>query len=99
MLARGAFAGLPARPTEALAYLKFGGREGGELIEPLPKGMTVDELIEEHWAQLRAMLDSFRDPARGYRSRPYAQFAGKFGDYDHLARVKEWSAGGAPEAT
>lgn len=99
MLARGAFAGLPARRAEALAYLKFGGPEGGQLIEPLPKGMTVEELIDEHWAQLRRMLDSFRDPARGYRSRPYVQFAGKFGDYDHLARVKEWSAGGAPEAT
>jgi ATP-dependent helicase/nuclease subunit B len=28
-------------------------------------------------------------------SRPYAQYAQKFSDYDHLARVGEWSASGA----
>jgi ATP-dependent helicase/nuclease subunit B len=28
----------------------------------------------------------------GYLSRPYAQYARTYAPYDHLARVKEWSA-------
>jgi ATP-dependent helicase/nuclease subunit B len=45
------------------------------------------------------MLDQFADEKTPYLSRPMPQFASRFGDYDHLARVKEWSgAGGEDEA-
>jgi ATP-dependent helicase/nuclease subunit B len=27
----------------------------------------------------------------GYLSRPYPKYAKRYSDYDHLARVKEWS--------
>ena len=99
MLARGAFAGLPAARAEQLRYLKFGGRDGGSLHDPVGKGVGIDALVDEHWTQLRNMLDWFRILGNGYRSRPYVQFAGRFGDYDHLARVKEWSGAGAQDAT
>jgi ATP-dependent helicase/nuclease subunit B len=29
-----------------------------------------------------------------YTARPYPQFASKYGSYDHLARVREWSLAG-----
>ena len=32
-----------------------------------------------------------------YRSRPRVQYVKFAGDYDHLARVKEWSAGGSDD--
>jgi ATP-dependent helicase/nuclease subunit B len=27
----------------------------------------------------------------GFMSRPYPKYARSFGDYDHLARVREWA--------
>lgn len=97
MLARGAFAPVGARAAQSLLYLKFGGREGGALHDPVGKE-PLDALVAAHWAQLHSMLDAFRNPDIGYRSRPYVQFASRFGDYDHLARVKEWGAGGGDES-
>ena len=34
----------------------------------------------------------------GAVSRPYAKFAKRYADYDHLARVREWSLAGADDA-
>ena len=34
---------------------------------------------------------------RAYVSRPFPKFARRFSDYDHLARVKEWSLANADE--
>jgi ATP-dependent helicase/nuclease subunit B len=45
------------------------------------------------------LLNEFRDEATAYLPRPYPQFAARFAPYDHLARVKEWSAtGGVADA-
>ncbi|MBL8836079.1 MAG: hypothetical protein JNL66_07525, partial [Alphaproteobacteria bacterium] len=35
----------------------------------------------------------FDDPATPYLSRPRPQWLDHEGDYDHLARVREWQAG------
>ena len=52
-----------------------------------------------HFADLKVLLDQFVDPETPYLSRPMPKFASRFADYDHLARVKEWSlAGGAGDA-
>jgi hypothetical protein len=40
------------------------------------------------------MVVGFRSGERPFTSRFAAQFARFDGDYDHLARVKEWSAAG-----
>ena len=32
-----------------------------------------------------------------YLSRPFPKFARKYSEYDHLARVKEWSAAGGED--
>ena len=37
------------------------------------------------------------DVVVGYLSRPYPKYAKRFSDYDHLARVKEWSLARADE--
>ena len=95
MAARGGFAAIGARETESALYLKLGGGDGGKPVDITPTGVAFSDLVVDHWAELQAMLESWRDPARGYASRPFVQFASRFGDYDHLARVKEWSASGA----
>ena len=40
------------------------------------------------------LLDQFACEKTPYLSRPFPKFAGRFLPYDHLARVKEWSATG-----
>ena len=52
------------------------------------------ELAEQHFAGLQTLLDAFACEETPYLSRPFPKFVPRFSDYDHLARVKEWSATG-----
>jgi ATP-dependent helicase/nuclease subunit B len=38
-------------------------------------------------------LNQFRRPQTAYLPRPFPKYAARYNDYDHLARVKEWSGG------
>ncbi len=99
MARRGGF-GFDAQTSavEAL-YVKLGGKEGGRAtpVAFAREKRDFTEVAEEHFAALKDLLNQFRDPACAYPSRPFPQFAAKYGAYDHLARVKEWSLGGGDE--
>lgn len=100
MLQRGAFTEAPAGSTvSGAAYVKFHATKADEVREVGSdrKGKPLSELIAEHHANLVIMLGDFRKPGTGYRSRPYPQYRLRFGTYDHLARVREWSFGSGPE--
>jgi ATP-dependent helicase/nuclease subunit B len=99
ILMRGGFQGLEAiRPQRAL-YLKLGGPNGGREKPAGGKDANISELSERHFAALKALLNQFACEATPYLSRPVPKFASRFSDYDHLARVKEWSAtGGAADS-
>jgi ATP-dependent helicase/nuclease subunit B len=90
---RGAFKGIDARATEQLLYVKF-GRDGGEEKFIKPKDRALDEMVEDHFAQLVQLIDAHWNKGRGFASRPFAEYAKAYADYDHLARVKEWSVAG-----
>lgn len=93
MAARGAFraAGVPSLSTSILAYLQLkGGSEGG--VERFYKG-DASALGELALERLAVLLASYENPDQPYLSRPRPMFEASYGDYDHLARVKEWSAG------
>jgi ATP-dependent helicase/nuclease subunit B len=95
MAARDAF-GLGWIPTDVEGlYVKLGGKDGGKLATVAWEGETFAVAAERHLAELVAMLDQFRDQATPYPPRPYPKFAKKYNDYDHLARVGEWSLAGA----
>jgi ATP-dependent helicase/nuclease subunit B len=94
MVERGGFADVGAREVDGALYLKLGGAGGGKEVSITPKDTAFPDLVAAHWNELQAMLDSYRDASRGYVSRPFVQFASRYSDYDHLARVKEWSAAG-----
>ncbi|MBK9080877.1 MAG: double-strand break repair protein AddB [Rhizobiales bacterium] len=49
-------------------------------------------LVEAHWESCLAMLADWRDPAVGYASQPFPDYAPRYSDATHLARVQEWSA-------
>ncbi len=94
MLSRGGFAGLAGVEAVSALYFKLGGAKGGEARELKFKDATFAEIVERHFAGLELLLDQFSDPRTPYLSRPYPKFAKRAGDWDHLARVKEWSATG-----
>jgi ATP-dependent helicase/nuclease subunit B len=60
---------------------------------------SLDALMAKTWDELLSLIEGFRDPRRGYSSRSAPAREGDIGgDYDHLARVREWSAGESDEA-
>ncbi len=93
ILAAGGFDGLAPLSTSELLYIRVsGGREPGSL-----KPVDV-AAIEQAVARLKERIALFRDPATPYLPRPHARFAREEGDYDHLARVREWLLGGWEDA-
>jgi ATP-dependent helicase/nuclease subunit B len=91
MLAAGGFPGLDKIVTEELLYLHIsGGAEGGR-SQPIP---DVPALIEKAVAQLAARIAWFDNAVTPYRSRVRPFSLSSEGDYDHLARVREWSVSG-----
>ena len=94
MAARGAFQGVAdGAPLAQGLYVKLMGADGGKLTEIGAKRPSFADLAATHFVELAIYLSSFRNEETGYPSRPYPQFASRFAEYDHLARVKEWAAG------
>ncbi len=94
MLRREGFEGLPRLEAEEAIYLKLGGAAGGEEKHAGGKGENIGKLAEQHFAGLQTLLEAFACEDTPYLSRPFPKFAPRFSDYDHLARIKEWSATG-----
>ncbi len=92
MLLRGGFDGLPPMETEEALYLKLGGATGGQIKHAGSKGENIRELAELHFAGLTKLLEAFAREETPYLSLPFPKLAPRYSDYDHLARVKEWSA-------
>ena len=94
MAVRGAFEGIGAIEADSGAYIKLGGKDGGRIVEAPTATMSFAQLAETHFAELNKLLSSYRNPDQGYPSRALAQFIKRAGDFDHLARVREWSTSG-----
>jgi len=90
--ATGGFDGIPASGVGLLSFWRLnGGRVPGEIAD-IP--IDASELAEMAQAQLAELIATFDKAETPYRSRPRPAAAPRFSDYDHLARVKEWTAGG-----
>jgi ATP-dependent helicase/nuclease subunit B len=98
MLARGAFAEAGGVKAIGALYLKLGGAKGGETRELAFKDASFADVVDRHFTELVLLLEQFALVETPYLSRPYPKFASRFGIYDHLARVKEWSATGGLES-
>jgi ATP-dependent helicase/nuclease subunit B len=96
ILEAGGFENVPRIEAAQLLYLRFaGGAKPGELRE-----VKVDAhaIAAEAAAKLAERITSFDDERTPYHSRVRPYRADLPGDYDHLARVREWSLGGWNEA-
>jgi ATP-dependent helicase/nuclease subunit B len=99
MLRKGGFAAIPAGAAVAeLAYvlLKGGVPPGKHSALDFEKG-TPDTQADSALEKLTTLLTRFEDENVPYRSLVHPMWKARYGDYDHLARVKEWSATGGPE--
>ena len=99
MLREGAFKDVSPGSLSEFAYVSVRGREpAGELksIE-FTDGLTQDQHADKALARLKVIIAKFEDATTPYRSLVSPMWKTRYGDYDHLARIKEWSAGAEDE--
>ena len=99
MLRAGAFKDVPQGSLSQFAYVALRGREpaGEESPIEFKDGETADFHADKALAKLKGIIARFEDEATPYRSLVSPMWKTRYGDYDHLARVKEWSAGAEDE--
>jgi ATP-dependent helicase/nuclease subunit B len=101
ILRAGCFEGIPKGASIAeYTYVQLrGGEPPGELRPIMWKDSNPDAEADNALRRLKEVLLKFADPKNGYLSRERPMFMNRGGgDYDHLARVKEWSlTGGASD--
>ena len=94
ILLRDGFPGVTGGALRSLAHWKLSGRDpAGKIVEPRKK--SAEELSREAARGVKALAALYDDPDTPYESRPSPRHAPKYSDYEHLARVGEWSPGGA----
>jgi ATP-dependent helicase/nuclease subunit B len=86
-------------PVEGAAYVRLKLENERLKVSDVFGKQEAEATSEEHLAQFLALLDEHRRGARPFVSRFAPRSSAPDGPYDHLARVKEWSAdgGGAEE--
>jgi ATP-dependent helicase/nuclease subunit B len=96
ILRKGGFAGIPAGGSvaELLYVLLKGGQPAGEPKSIVFKEGNPDSQADRALAKLTQLAQHFDDESTPYRSLVHPMWRTHYGDYDHLARVKEWSSSG-----
>jgi ATP-dependent helicase/nuclease subunit B len=98
MIRDGGFPAVPAGlAVTGLEHWRLsGGAVPGEIKPVKPAEGDIAALTEQALAGLAGLVARFDLPETPYLSQPRG-LAPRFSDYAHLARVKEWSAGGGEE--
>jgi ATP-dependent helicase/nuclease subunit B len=102
ILREGGFEGIPAGASVSqLTYIRLSGNNPpGEqkLLElKINKGDTPqppDAAAAEARSKLEALIRAFEDEGQAYTSLNLSMWSNRYGAYDDLARIKEWSAAG-----
>ena len=90
ILIAGGFDNIASRQVQSLVYLSLSGRlKGSQIIQA---ATSASELAAEATNRLRDLISKYSDPNSAYLSRIATQRESFTRDYDHLARVGEWSA-------
>ncbi len=88
----GGFRQLTDQNVANLTYMRLsGGRQPGQ--ERAVK-LDLADVVGDAVAGLTRLIHKYEDPETPYLSQPRPMFVGRFSDYDHLARVKEWRGRG-----
>ena len=98
LLMHGAFTDAGPRTPAELAYVRMkanGEVDEESILDYRKQPKSAVELSTEAWARLERLIAHYGSEEAGYLSRALPFREGDTGgDYDHLARVREWSAGG-----
>ncbi|MGA2287139.1 double-strand break repair protein AddB [Bradyrhizobium sp.] len=102
ILREGGFAGIPAGSTVGeLVYVRLSGNNPpGEQrslelkINPGDTPQPPDTAAAEALIKLEALIRAFEDESQAYTSLNLSMWSNRYGSYDDLARIKEWSAAG-----
>jgi ATP-dependent helicase/nuclease subunit B len=102
ILREGGFAGIAAGSLVGqLTYVRLSGNNppGEERVLELKINKTdqpqpPDAAAQEARDKLEALIRSFEDENQPYTSLNLSMWANRYGAYDDLARIKEWSAAG-----
>jgi len=90
----GGFPGITAQSIDGLIYVALkGGAVPGEIRRVKFEKSTPDDEAARARAGLEKFVAAFDTPDMPYLSKPRVLLERFVGDYDHLARVKEWSSG------
>lgn len=96
ILNAGGFADLQGAVSGELTYLPVTGRRpAGEVVVRATAGPASAQAAEQALLGLKDLIARYDNPLEPYVSRTAPQFAKvRVSDYDHLARVFEWSTSG-----
>jgi len=100
ILRRGGFPNIPAGACVAeLVYVsvKGGDPAGGDAPIDFREG-DADFHADRALEKLRAVAERFEDEQQPYLPLVLSMWKHRYGTYDHLARVKEWSVAGPEDA-
>lgn len=92
--AQGGFADLGPTPVAGFANVRVLMRHDDERKNRTgAEGPDAEEAIADAHAGLCKLIRRYNDPDTPFLSQPRPEFTDDYGDYDHLARRREWSAG------
>lgn len=92
MIQEGGFEGIAPKTVEELAYWILNGSGDGGKIIAAKDAAKVTAAIEAAASGLKALIARFDEESTPYLSLPRPHKAPKYNDYEHLSRVKEWTA-------
>jgi ATP-dependent helicase/nuclease subunit B len=105
MLRAGGFAGIAAGASVGeLVYVRLSGNDppGKATVLTLARGrdepvQSPDEAADAARRNLEALVKAFDNDEQPYTSLNLSMWARRYGDYDDLARIKEWAAASGDE--
>jgi ATP-dependent helicase/nuclease subunit B len=89
----GGFDDIPANAIAGFLAIKLSGGTPAGHVETYP-AVNAQEVSISHFAEFKKLIAQYDHPDVPYLSRPRVKFLKRYNDYDHLARVGEWSAQG-----
>ncbi len=97
----GGFSNLPKiSSVSEIAVMRLSGGNPAGKMQPFVPGKpfkSCDELADYNLARLKDLLAAFADEAQPYHPIPRPKWRLRYGKYDHLARIAEWSASGGED--
>jgi ATP-dependent helicase/nuclease subunit B len=92
ILENGGFEGIKLVPVTALSYWVLNGSGKGGEEKILKDEQKLRRAVENAKEGLKELVHVFNRQETAYYSLPRPHNAPRYNDYEHLARVKEWSA-------